>query len=72
MVVDARVRNWAHNPKVVGSNPAPATNFEGRKPLISFELQVLKYLSFVIPFNFRVLTYIKLQMKVRWLIAGSD
>src|SRR5690242_5924541 len=28
----------AHNPKVAGSNPAPATNFEGRKALISFEL----------------------------------
>src|SRR5438128_620229 len=28
-----------HNPKVAGSNPAPATNFEGRKALISFELR---------------------------------
>src|SRR5215471_2418765 len=23
------VARWAHNPKVAGSNPAPATNFEG-------------------------------------------
>ena len=23
----AEVARWAHNPKVVGSNPAPATNF---------------------------------------------
>ena len=23
---------WAHNPKVVGSNPTPATNFVAKKP----------------------------------------
>ena len=26
MLIDARVKNRTHNPKVVGSNPVPATN----------------------------------------------
>jgi hypothetical protein len=26
------VARWAHNPKVVGSNPAPATKFHGHRP----------------------------------------
>ena len=34
------VARWAHNPKVAGSNPAPATTFEGRKALISFGLEI--------------------------------
>src|SRR5436853_499345 len=33
-----RKDSYAHNPKVAGSNPALATNSEGRKALISFAL----------------------------------
>ena len=36
---------WAHNPKVAGSNPAPATNIEGRKALISFRLRLVSSIS---------------------------
>lgn len=30
---------WAHNPKVAGSNPAPATNISRRKAAIFLELR---------------------------------
>ena len=29
------VARWAHNPKVAGSNPAPATNFQFRLPTVT-------------------------------------
>jgi hypothetical protein len=31
MLMDARARNWAHKPKVAGSNPAPTTNSSNKK-----------------------------------------
>ena len=33
------VARWAHNPKVAGSNPAPATNISRRKAAIFLELR---------------------------------
>ena len=37
----AEVARWAHNPKVVGSNPAPATN----KGLIAMQWGFFFYLN---------------------------
>jgi hypothetical protein len=36
----------AHNPKVVGSNPTPATNFEAKKPSKSFGNRGLFYFCY--------------------------
>jgi hypothetical protein len=30
MVVDTQVRNWAHEPKVIGSNPVHTTNISSK------------------------------------------
>lgn len=41
------VARWAHNPEVVGSNPAPATNFQTHQPfrLVGFFVFVVNATS---------------------------
>ncbi len=48
---------WAHNPKVVGSNPTPATNFLPRIPLnpglqnMTIQLEFLKSIPYFSEFS---------------------
>ena len=49
--VEQLVARWAHNPKVVGSSPAPATT-RSRSSLIINELRLFYLPSVQIPYDF--------------------